>query len=356
MLSVIVPTYNRAYCLRRAVDSALTQTYQNVEVLIVDDGSTDDTRELVATIYAGNPRVRYLYQQNAGVSAARNTGLRAAQGDYIALLDSDDSWKPWKAELQVRCLQANPEIGMVWTDMEAVGPQGEVVNPKYLKRFYSAYQELGDQPLFSSARPLKEFWDNVPTECAGLSLQSGDIFSNMILGNLVHTSTVVLTRKRLEAVKTFREDLQVSGEDYDFHLRTCREGPVGFVDVASIRYQIGVGDQLTRPGMGRWVAQNFLKTILPMIQSDRARIRLSQEKLDQIVSDAYAWFGEELLNSGEAGAGQALWRSLRLKAKPRTAALLLMSPMPSTWLPKIRSCYRAVRGRPAASSVRHSAA
>jgi GT2 family glycosyltransferase len=343
LVSVIVPTFNRAYCLGRAVDSALSQTYRHVEVIIVDDGSTDETKEMIAARYGNEPRVRYIYQSNAGVSAARNTGLRAAQGDFIALLDSDDFWKDWKTELQVRCLEAVPEIGMIWTDMEAVDPKGEIRNPKYLKAFYSAYQDVSPEQLFSNSHSTGEIWADAPDECAGVCLQTGDIFSYMILGNLVHTSTVMLTRARFESVKSFREDLRVSGEDYDFHLRTCREGPVGFLDIASIRYQVGVADQLTGAGMGRWVSQNFLTTILSAIDRDRARIQLSQERLDTLVSESYGWVGEELLNAGEPGASQALWRSLKLCYRPRTAVLLLATQAPSAWVPALKSFYRTVR-------------
>jgi glycosyltransferase involved in cell wall biosynthesis len=98
VVTVLIPTYNRAYCLARAIDSALAQSYPHLEVLIVDDGSTDSTRKLVEGTYGGDRRVRYLYQPNGGVSSARNHGLRQARGDYVAFLDSDDVWKPWKLQ------------------------------------------------------------------------------------------------------------------------------------------------------------------------------------------------------------------------------------------------------------------
>src|SRR5689334_11510109 len=125
MLSVIIPTFNRVRCLARAIDSALTQSYRDLEVIVIDDGSTDQTPELMACRYGRDARVLYLRQENAGVSSARNAGMACAQGEYIALLDSDDCWKPWKSELQIRCLQALPEAGMVWTDMEAIGSDGQ---------------------------------------------------------------------------------------------------------------------------------------------------------------------------------------------------------------------------------------
>src|SRR5262249_23203018 len=140
LVSIVVPTYNRAYCLPRTIDSVLTQTYPHFEIVIVDDGSTDNTRELIEGVAARARPIRYLFQPNAGVCAARNCGLQAAKGDYIALLDSDDVWKPWKLEIQLACLDFLPEVGMIWTDMEAVDPQGRICNPRHLRTMYDAYQ------------------------------------------------------------------------------------------------------------------------------------------------------------------------------------------------------------------------
>jgi hypothetical protein len=234
---------------------------------------------------------------------------------------------------------------MVWTDMEAVNPSGEIVDPKYLKRFYTAYGDIDQSSLFSESIPLAGMWNEAPGECTGVQLDTGDIFSSMVLGNLVHTSTVLLTRERFELVKSFREDLRFSGEDYDFHLRTCREGPVGFLNVSSIRYQVGVGDQLSRPALSHWVARNFLNTILPVIERDRGRIDLSDERLEVLLAESYAWLGEALLNAREPGAGAHLWRSLMLRPNFRTARLWFGAQVPRTWLPALRRCYRMARGR-----------
>jgi glycosyltransferase involved in cell wall biosynthesis len=343
LVSVVIPTFNRGYCLPRAIDSALAQTYQNVEVIVVDDGSTDDTPQLVARRYGGNGRVRYMRQDNAGVSAARNTGLAAVRGEYVALLDSDDWWMRWKLELQIACIRASPEVGMVWTDMQAVTSDGQVVSPRYLKTMYKAYREVPEGALFSSVANVAGFWPDAPMECRAATFSSGDIFSFMILGNLVHTSTVLLTRNRVDAVGHFREDLRLSGEDFDFHLRTCREGKVGFVDVAAIGYQVGAADRLTRPEYRPWVAENFLKTIIPIIEQDRARIQLPQDKIDEVMAYGYAWHGNALMEAGVPGATSALWRSLKLSHSPRTAALLLLSCGPPRVAASLRGAYRSVK-------------
>ena len=150
----------------------------------------------------------------------------------MALLDSDDTWSPWKLELQLACFRHRPEIGMVWTDMEAVGPAGELVSQSYLRTMYHAYRWFPREELFSRSRSP---WPRSPRgsrrSWTDRRLYTGEIFSQMIMGNLVHTSTVLIRRERLEKVRGFNEELRLSGEDYDFHLRTCKEGPVGFIDL-----------------------------------------------------------------------------------------------------------------------------
>jgi GT2 family glycosyltransferase len=343
LVSVVVPTYNRAYCLTRSVDSALSQTHRQIEVVIVDDGSTDGTDQVVASRYSADKRVRYIRQENAGVAVARNTGLREAQGDYVALLDSDDVWKPWKAELQVRCLRSNPELGMIWTDMEAVSPDGEITDTRYLRQMYSAYTQIGEGELFSTSSPIVKIWPDSPQSCAAALLQSGDIYSYMILGNLVHTSTVLLTRERLEAVGRFRDDWRI-GEDYDFHLRTCRQGKVAFADVSSIYYQTGMADRLTRPEYSIRLAQNFLKTIEAAIERDRARITLPQSKINSTIAYGNAWLGDMLQREGDPAARAVLWRSIRMRFRLRTAALLLMACAPAPVAPALRTAYRTLKG------------
>jgi glycosyltransferase involved in cell wall biosynthesis len=124
LVSVIVPTYNYAHFVTEAVDSALAQSYPHREIIVVDDGSTDDTRSVLAPY---GDRVRYLHQENQGLSGARNTGIRAAEGEYIALLDADDAWHPRKLELQVAYLRDHPEVGLVgaslFTDRRLCWPE-----------------------------------------------------------------------------------------------------------------------------------------------------------------------------------------------------------------------------------------
>jgi len=116
-ISVVIPTYNRAGCISEAIDSVLAQTRADFEIIVVDDGSTDATQEVLARY--GN-RIRYIYQENAGVSAARNRGVREARGEWVAFLDSDDEWLPEKLDRQTACLAIYPDVIGIVSDVQMI--------------------------------------------------------------------------------------------------------------------------------------------------------------------------------------------------------------------------------------------
>ena len=127
-VSVIIPSYNCARYLGRAIDSANAQTYKDYEILVVDDGSTDDTKD-VAMQYGR--KLTYLYQQNRGVSAARNHAISKASGELLAYLDADDMWYPEKLERQVAFLDAHQECGMVHGEMSVINEQDEILHLRF---------------------------------------------------------------------------------------------------------------------------------------------------------------------------------------------------------------------------------
>lgn len=139
-VSVIIPTYNRSHVLGRAVRSVLNQTYQDFELIVVDDGSSDATVEVVSGF--ADPRIRYLrHEENRGAAAARNSGIKAARGEYIAFLDSDDEWFPEKLQKQVEAFaKLPPRVGMVYTDLWKIGDDG-------VRRYWRASRILPDDGL-----------------------------------------------------------------------------------------------------------------------------------------------------------------------------------------------------------------
>ncbi len=125
LVSVVIPAFNVAWCVEKAIDSALAQTHPAVEVIVVDDGSSDDTPRVLASY---GDRIRGLQQPNGGMSNARNAGIRAAQGEYIAFLDADDWWLPEKLERQLQLMLADPTLGFTSAAALVVDDKGNVLN------------------------------------------------------------------------------------------------------------------------------------------------------------------------------------------------------------------------------------
>jgi glycosyltransferase involved in cell wall biosynthesis len=345
LVSVVIPTYNRAQPLAAAVDSALGQTHSNVEVVIADDGSTDQTPDLVESRWRGESRVRYHRQENAGVSSARNLAIRHAHGDYVAFLDSDDSWLPWKLELQLACLRAFPQAGMCWTDMDAYGPDGQLLAGRYLRRMYSAWARFTAAGIFSQSRPLAEIVPG-PAEADGAWAYAGDIYGPMLTGSLVHTSTTVLTRERLLRVGGFDESLEISGEDYDFHLRTCREGAVVFADLPTIQYQRGRPDQLTRPEYAAQRAKNFLVTVERALASDGNRCPLPPSVVQDVLAEAHEWVASTALDAGDHVQARAHYLEALRRRPGRLGMLprLAVAALPPGAASSVRQVYRRLKG------------
>jgi glycosyltransferase involved in cell wall biosynthesis len=215
LVSVVIPTFNRAWALDRAVGSVLAQDYRPLELIVVDDGSTDETQEKLAPL-AGQGRLSLIRQPNQGVSAARNTGLRAARGALLAFLDSDDEWLPGKIQAQVEFLDQRPDQVLVQTQ-ERWFRGGRRVNP--------------------GRRHLK---------------QSGDIFIPSLGLCLISPSAVMLRQSLLDEVGLFDENLPAA-EDYDLWLRILARHPAGLIDRELVVRHGGRPDQLSaRPALDRW--------------------------------------------------------------------------------------------------------
>jgi len=222
VISVVIPTYNRGWILKEAIDSVLAQEFRDFELIVVDDGSTDNTREILE---AYGDRLGVIRQANAGVSAARNRGIGACRGRFIAFLDSDDLWLPQKLSRQVEFFDANP--GAVICQTEEIWIRNGVrVNPK--------------------ARHKKD---------------SGMIFGRSVALCLVSPSAVMMRRELFDAVGVFDEALPAC-EDYDLWLRIGCRYPVYLIQTPLIVKRGGHRDQLSRaPGLDRFRIQALLNLL-----------------------------------------------------------------------------------------------
>lgn len=176
-VSVIIPTYNCARYIAEAIDSVLNQTYQDFEIIVVDDGSTDNTKPIVdryLTKYT--EKIYYIFQKNAGVAVARNTGIARAGGKYIALLDADDLWLPDALETMVKVLESDDSVGLVHANLKKITEDGKPLGtfkrePQYLSGCIFEHLFLRKAHIFGNAVLFrKECIDTVGLYDPNLSL------------------------------------------------------------------------------------------------------------------------------------------------------------------------------------------
>jgi Glycosyl transferase family 2 len=327
LVSVLIPSYNRGYIIGKSIESVLAQTYRPIEIVVVDDGSTDETRAVVAQF---GPAIRYMYQANGGLAAARNTGLAAAQGEFIAFQDSDDLWLPWKLQVQVALMRRLPELALVWTDMTAVNPRGSVVSHSHLKTGYHAYQKIQVEDSLPNSGLVNDVCPEAPPDVAQASFRYGDIFSPMFMGNLVHPPTALLRRKHVGRAGGLDETFAWAGEDYEFFWRVCREGWGALVEAPSMLYRVEAEDQMTHPALHGCLARGYLIALQRRLEQDRSRITLPLQVIRRQMAEAYGWVAEEALLAGDGhwAAGYFLKSLLLNPAQKRALTLLPCSLVP----------------------------
>ena len=221
LVSVVVPTFNRGWCLEEAIDSVLSQTYERYELIVVDDGSTDDTEKRLSQYET----LTVIIQQNRGVSAARNRGIASSKGDLIAFLDSDDLWLPEKLAAQVAFFQANPEA-LVCQTQETWIRNGRRIHPK------NHHQK-----------------------------ESGIFFKRSLYLCLVSPSAVMMKKRLFEVVGGFDESLPAC-EDYDLWLRVGASIPIFLIDEPLVIKRGGHDDQLSsNPGLDKYRIQSIKKLL-----------------------------------------------------------------------------------------------
>jgi GT2 family glycosyltransferase len=206
-ISIIIPTYNAGQYIEEALASVFAQSFQDFEVIIIDDGSTDDTAQKIKTL--SDPRILYVYKENQGPAAARNYGLNLVRGEYIAFLDVDDLWEPHKLEMHLNLMKSFPLMGMS----------------------FSWFQILFDQPIQRFESP----WFTPPKKQV---LRFVDFLERNWTG---HSSSVVLRTQCMRDCKGFDESLY-TGEDYYLWLQIAQRGwEIGFLPEALSIYRRRTG-------------------------------------------------------------------------------------------------------------------
>jgi glycosyltransferase involved in cell wall biosynthesis len=297
MISVIIPTYNCEKYISEAIGSVLLQTCTDYEIIVIDDGSTDKTRDIVKNKF---PEVRYFYISNQGVSRARNYGIRRALGEYIAFLDADDLWLPEKLEKQLKLFQSDQELALIFTE-----------------------ERIFDTNGFMDGKISKK-----------KRLMKGDVVKNIFLFSNVTTSTVMVKRHVFQETGYFEENLKAA-EDDNMWMRIALKFRIHLLDEVLVHYR------WTENSLSR-TASNLLSGVLKnleLIENKYPELseRLGRASIRRKKSDIYSSHGYYLFSNGcYTSARQYYFRSIALYPKLGSIIYLLFTIIPPSIVEKIR--------------------
>jgi glycosyltransferase involved in cell wall biosynthesis len=327
-ITVVIPTYNRAALLVRAVESALAQTVPPTEILVVDDGSTDDTAAVCAR---WSDPVRYIATPNGGVARARNVGIAQARGEWIALLDSDDEWEPEKLATQCAALDAAADARWSITGCELVdGESKPIAGRQGYEAVFPVFSETHDTAAQYFARALRSIGDGK---------YAGDLYETLFRGNVVLPSSTLVHREVFERCGVFNPDFRYAEETEFFH-RVAAAFPVVVILAPLVRYRVAQAGSLTSSANTQKLIVNALLSLQnaaklrPQTSSTRRALRAGAQSLSLRL--AYARLSERDTRGARSAAAQA-W------AKPRAWGILAASLLPPSVLGGLHAIKKRVR-------------
>ena len=303
-VTVVIPTYNRGHVVTRAAVSALAQTHRDLDIVVVDDGSSDDTVDRLKTL--DDPRLHYVHRPHAGVSATRNAGVALATGELVSFLDSDDEWKPYKLQREVAFLTRHPEVDAVFTDLEKY--DGNMFVPSFMRA----------SPLFS--RRLAD-----ARQRDAIVLPSREMYLYLLQEVFVKPSALTLRTEAFRCAGGFVEQWS-SSEDWEFLLRFAKRSRFGYIDEPLVVLRIS-DDSLHRIDQprGETAMLGLLARERAALGGDSQALAAVRRGLRERVKQ-FAWYYED---RGQRTTAVGIYlRGFRLMRDPE---LLLRAA--AVWLP-----------------------
>jgi glycosyltransferase involved in cell wall biosynthesis len=279
LVSIIIPTYNYARFIAEAVASVHSQSYSNWEIIVVDDGSTDNTEEVVQRIAAADPRISYLRQDNARQAAARNYGIRQAQGSYFQFLDADDLIEPQKLAQQVAFLEQHPDVDITYCGVRYFSSEG--AGELLLSRQYSSWEDSGA-------------W--MPE----ISGQGKQVLLALLRNNIMVVNAPLIRREVIDRVGFFDVDL-TPVEDWEYLIRCAAEGVVfSFNDVGGARALVRAHGESSSLNQTRYLGAALkMRKKIAQLDFDAEALELNREKL----AETEGHLGVEEVAHGKLGSG-----------------------------------------------------
>ncbi len=298
VVSVVIPVRNCRDYIDESVASVLSQSYTNLELIVIDDGSDDDDYTRLLDL---DPRVRVARLPGSGVSKARNVGMTMARGQYIAFLDADDVWFPGKLEAQVRYLENNPQVGVVFGGFIRWLPnkQGEF-------------------------RPSDELASTVCSDARCNADRSGWLYLRLLNGLLVGMNTAVIRRSIYESIGGFNESMR-QAEDYDFWLKASRLMEMHSLDGAVALYRIHPASAMHRLANESMLAVLLMSARLRWGLSQNDGQMMSAQQFSQRLGSVYFDHGYSHYWQGSyAGAKKAFLQSMKRRYRVYKSCAYLM--------------------------------
>lgn len=317
-VSVVIPTYNRAHLLPRAINSVLPQLREHDEIMVIDDGSTDDTASIVSRFR----RVRYLKKPRGGAGPARNCGMAEARNPLIAFLDSDDEWLPGKLELQRRLMEALPDVDYCYSDFLVSDRNGRA-HRRYLRHWHQDQRSwdviLAPGRLFSSIAP-------VPHNLPDLMVHEGNLYPQLMEHPYIATFTLLCRKIKGAGAPLFSDDLPIF-EDWEFFGRLARDRKGAYLDCETAIQHGHDGLRLTQAHLITQI-ESRQKIINRLWGSDENFLREHaaryKEVVDHLESVRRFYTAKELLRAGQMREARAAFRAIG--SYPTAYRLLLMAP------------------------------
>ncbi len=307
-ISIIIPTYNRAGLVGRSVASALAAISPGDEIIVVDDGSTDDT---ASTLLPYRDKIRYIRTENVGPGAARNTGIDAAGCPLVAFLDSDDEWLPDKIYLQRKVMTAFPKIVFCFTDLLSRHQDGQIYH-KVLKIWENDHtvgrserrRDLKD--ILDSAIPFSSI-AALPEGRPDFNVHIGDMYAALMEVYYVWTCTIVVRKEAAGNAFLFREDKNIF-EDWECFGRLAKTGPAAYLDCETAVQNVHGGTRLTDLEVVQKCTAR-IELLHCLWGADKAFMRAHFSRFQSVLHEHYRMKVRYLLKEGRTGEA---WEDLKI--------------------------------------------
>lgn len=308
-ISAVIPTFNSAAFIGEAIASVRDQTRPVDEIIVVDDGSVDNTAEVIDAL---GDDIVYLFQENAGPSAARNRGLAAAGGDLVAFLDADDRWTSDKTATQLNALENQPSLVLIASDMAEIETTGEVITSSMLERhgLLDRFKSLAGRPLPDAAAALLE-------------------------KNFIPTGTVLAKRQALLDAGGFPERIRY-GEDLALWVRIAAHQPITCLpEVHMLRRR----HETNATSAARPLLQDLIRVMKLLRDCDAAALRRQGIEPAMLVAAAWNDLGYWDFDHGDPEQARRAFRhGLQERVNIRGLTYWLLCQMPAPWLYSLRTC------------------